>query len=208
MAELVGSMVVSGLVSLLVALVMILVRGAWTGGGGPIEPNQYAWLALSAIVGCWGVLIPAKLWQGGAEDATLRRFTMLSIGLAVGAAIYAIHSALLVSLPYEMWPFREWRFSHSWHGFYSDYGAPTIYAFLAYFGIVFFIPRWWRLADPLRRSRLAIWATAFDIGAAGIANLVLPFPQPWGFLLVATVSIAVQMSSTWIPWANRTRAAQ
>ena len=49
MAEFVGSMVVSGLVSLFVALVMILVRGAIS-GGNPVEPNQYAWLAISAIV--------------------------------------------------------------------------------------------------------------------------------------------------------------
>ena len=114
-------MVVSGFVSLLVALVMILVRGAMS-SGSPIEPNQYAWLAISAIIGAWGVLIPAKLWQGNAEDATLRRFTMVSIGLAVGAAVYAIHRLLLVSLPYEMFPFHEWRFTRSWHGFYSDYG--------------------------------------------------------------------------------------
>ena len=79
---------------------------------------------------------------------------MVSIGLAVGAAVYAIHRLLLVNLPYEMFPFHEWHFTRSWHGFYSDYGAPTIYAFLAYFGIVFFMPRWWRLADPLRHSRL------------------------------------------------------
>ena len=100
-AELVGSMFASAIVALLVALVMVLIRG----GGAEshaVELNQYAWLALSAIAGSWGVLIPAKLWQGGREDATLRRFMMLAIGLIVGAAAYGIQSGLFVPLHYEM----------------------------------------------------------------------------------------------------------
>ena len=48
------------------------------------------------------MLIPAKLWQGAREDATLRRFAMLAVGLLVGAAAYGIQTGLLVNLPYEM----------------------------------------------------------------------------------------------------------
>jgi heme A synthase len=74
-----------------------------------------------------------------------------------------------------------------------------IYAFLTYFGFVYFVPRWWRQANPLRHARVSVWSSAVVVFWAGIANIVLPFPQPWGFMLVATISIAVQMASVWIP---------
>ena len=45
-------------VPMVIALVMILPRD-WH--SRPAELSQYAWLALSAVVGTWGVLIPAKL---------------------------------------------------------------------------------------------------------------------------------------------------
>ena len=69
---------------------------------------------------------------------------------------------------------------------------------MAYFGFLFFIPRWWRQADPLRRTRLSIWSTVVIVFWAGLANMLFLFPQPWGFMLVATISIAVQMASVWI----------
>jgi hypothetical protein len=132
---------------------------------------------------------------------------MLAIGLAVGAAAYTIQSTLLVHLNYEM--FHDgWHGRRSWQGFYGLDGAPMIYAFLTYFGFVFLVPRWWRQANPLRHARLSVWSTAVVVFWAGIANMIWPFPQPWGFMLAATISIAVQMASVWIPRASRGRGIE
>jgi hypothetical protein len=203
--ELAGSMFAGAIVAILVALVMFLVRGG-TGAGTTPEQNQYAWLTLSAIIGTWGVLIPAKLWQGAREDATLRRFAMLAVGLLVGAAAYGIQTGLLVNLPYEMNhhlppPFNgnAWR-----RDFYDVYGKPS-YAYLTYFGFLFFIMKWWRQANPLRHSRLSLWSVAVTVFCAGVANMLWPLPQPWGLMLAATISISVQMASTWIPIRDRGR---
>jgi hypothetical protein len=205
--ELAGSMFAGATVAILVALVMFLVRGG-TGAGTAPELNQYAWLALSAIIGSWGVLIPAKLWQGAREDTTLRRFAMLAVGLLVGAAAYGLQTGLLVNLPYEMNHHLPPPFSgngNAWRqNFYDVYGKPS-YAYLTYFGFLFFIMKWWRQANPLRHSRLSLWSVAVTVFCAGVANMLWPLPQPWGLMLAATISISVQMASSWIPIRDRGR---
>jgi hypothetical protein len=205
--ELAGSMFAGAIVAILVALVMFLVRGG-AGGGTTPELNQYAWLALSAIIGAWGVLIPAKLWEGAREDTTLRRFAMLAVGLLVGAAAYGIQTDLLVNLPYEMNHHLPPPFSgngNAWRqNFYDVYGKPS-YAYLTYFGFLFFVMKWWRQANPLRHSRLSLWSVAVTVFCAGVANMLWPLPQPWGLMLAATISISVQMASTWIPIRDRGR---
>jgi hypothetical protein len=204
-AELIGSMFSGAIVAILVAFVMFLVRGG-ASVGTTANLNQYAWLALTATVGTWGVLIPAKLWQGGREDVTLRRFAMLAVGLLVGAAAYGIQSGLLVDMPYEMNDHLPPPIAHNnvWHNYYTVFGKPT-YAYLTYFAFLFFIMKWWRQANPLRHSRLSIWSVAVTVFFAGVANMIWPLPQPWALMVAATISISVQMASTWIPMRERGR---
>ncbi len=204
-AELVGSMFASAIVAILVAFVMFLIRGG-ARASTSADLNQYAWLALTSIVGSWGVLIPAKLWQGAREDVALRRFAMLAVGLLVGAAAYGLQSSLLVDLPYEMNrhlppPIAEHGFIQN---FYNEYGKPS-YAYLTYFGFLFFIVKWWRHANPLRHSRLSLWYVIVTVFCAGVANMLWPLPQPWALMLAATISISVQMASSWIPLRERGR---
>ena len=71
-------------------------------------------------------------------------------------------------------------------------------AFLAYFGFLFVLLRWWRQADPVRSARLSLWATACTVLVAWVLNLFWPFPQPWGIMVAATMSIAVQLASPWV----------
>ena len=204
-AELAGSMFVGAIVAILVAFVMFLIRGG-ASVGSTAELNQYAWLAITATVGTWGVLIPAKLWQGGREDVTLRRFAMLAVGLLVGAAAYGIQSGLLVDMPYEMNDHLPPPIAHNnvWHNYYTVFGKPT-YAYLTYFAFLFFIMKWWRQANPLRHLRLSLWSVAVSVFFAGVANMLWPLPQPWALMVAATISISVQMASIWIPLRERGR---
>ena len=57
---------------------------------------------------------------------------------------------------------------------------------------------WWKQADPLRRTRLSFWAVLWSAIAAGLVHLFVPFPHPWGSLIAAGASIAVQLSTPWI----------
>jgi hypothetical protein len=194
--QLIGSMLLSGLACAVIALVLSLLRGKLP------EPNQYAWLAVCAILGSWAVLIPAKFWESSRGDAALRRFVMLVIGLALGATFFALTQWLMVSILYDG---RGWTFGGPGRNglFYGADGSPESIAFFTYFGFLFVLLRWWRLADPLRSTRLSIWHTAVAVFWAAVLSAFWPFPQPWGLMLAATIAIAVQLSAPWLTPAER-----
>ncbi len=198
MTQLFGSMLLSTLICLVVSLVVIILRGETP------EPAQYAWLATSAVLGSWTILIPAKFWEGRSGDVAIRRFVMLVMGLCLGALSYGLFSWLLVSLPhrqtYEM-PITRDALRH----FFSADGSPQMIAFLAYFGFLFVIPRWWKQADPLRSTRLSIWHTLVVVFWSWVLTLFWGFPQPWGLMLTATVAIAVQLASPWLSVTERVK---
>ena len=89
-------------------------------------------------------------------------------------------------------------------GMYASDGSPLLPTYLVYFGGLFLILRWWKQADPLRKTRLSVWATAACVLWAWVLNMFWQFPQPWGFMLAATMSIAVQLSAPWL--GDRERA--
>jgi hypothetical protein len=194
--QLVGSLLLSGVVCVVVALVMMILRGE------KVDLSQYAWLAATSILGAWAVLVPAKIWESASGDAALRRFAMLVIGLGFGLFAFGIYNWLLIQLPYN--PKMMGGFGrHFGQSFYGADGGPTSIAFLAYFGFLFVLLRWWRLADPLRATRLSIWHTAVAVFWGTILSLFWPFPQPWGLMVAATVAVSVQLAAPWISSGER-----
>ena len=181
LADLIGSMLLAAIVVLVVSLVVVLFRMS-APSGSPIELNQYAWLALSAIVGTWSIMIPAKVWEYRPADAALRRFVMLVLGLGVGFAAYGLYTWLLVQLPYD---FHD-QLAHGImtarlrHGFYGPDGAPLIFAFLAYFGLLWLVPRWWRQAYLRRSTRLSIWSVVVTLFWAAAHQWHLAVPAALG----------------------------
>jgi serine/threonine protein kinase len=201
--QLVGSLILSSVVALVVSLVMVVFRG------GRIEANQYAWLALTSTIGAWAVLIPGKLWEGRDGDPIVRRFIFLVIGLAVGGVAYGLSDVLLARLPNEV----DLSMDGPWQRdlvqrTYDSYGLPLPVAFLAYFGFLYLVPRWWRQTDPLRRTRLSVYFTTVVAFWALVLHQFWFFPQPWGVMLAVTISIAVQLASRWVspPERNVTHA--
>ena len=163
--------------------------------------SEYAWLGLCGAIGAWGVLIPAKLWEGRQGDAVLRRFVMLGIGLAFGLVAFETGPRLLkivldneIVMPHVQTDGRP---------AYSVEGQPEVMGFLAYFGFLFLLVRWWKQADPLRWSRLSLWSIMVCVFWAAALCVFWPFPQPWGMMMAGTISLAVQLSSPWIDPQNR-----
>jgi hypothetical protein len=130
---------------------------------------------------------------------------MLALGLVFGTIAFAAGDYLMVELGHRSIPrgapgariFRDW---------YDSSGDPALPAFMAYFGAIFLTIGWWKQSDPLRSSRLKIAPILLAVLAAWVWQLVLPFPQPWGFMLVAGIAIATQLSAPWLSPANRTAA--
>jgi hypothetical protein len=188
----VGSLLLSAIICPVMALVVMILRGQ------PLEPNQFAWLATSSVLGAWAVLIPAKFWEGSTGDAVSRRFVMLVIGLGFGAITFQLVNWLMVSLPYDerMNSMSHWDLHHN---FFAADGSPMLTAYLAYFGFLFAVPRWWRQADPVRKNRFGIWSTVVILFWSWLPTMFFwPFPQPWGLMLAAIIAIAVQLASPWV----------
>jgi hypothetical protein len=170
--------------------------------------SEYAWLGLCGSLGAWGVLIPAKFWEGRHGDAVLRRFVLLGIGLIFGLVAFETGPKLLkivleneVEVPHVQF---------DGHGAYSVEGQPEVMRYLAYFGFLFLLVRWWKQADPLRSSRLSLWSIMVCVFWAAVLCVIpnFSFPQPWGMMIAGTISLAVQLSSPWVdPQDRLVRAA-
>ena len=172
--ELCGSLSLTTLFAVISTLVVIalgrLSEPSTTG------EREHEWLRMGSIffltvAVCWGVLIPAKLWttssgddgkcrdfmyrMGGYVqewrtrhgDCWKRRTTMLMVGVLVGLGALWI-DGWLPQLPTaeaaidSERPIRRWSCAS---------GGPLIVAqYLSYFGLAFFIMRWWKLADRHR----------------------------------------------------------
>ncbi len=195
LAELLGSLLFAAGASMVISILLLLLRGK------PPALEQYTWLAIVTTLSAWGVLSLSKLWDGVRGDATLRRFAMLVLGFAVGAAAWGLQSALLASLPMDPeFGRRLGDVEHPRLGaelFAAD-GSPLVWGFMVYFGLLFLVLRWWRQGDSLRAKRLALWSCFATALAAWIIAILCPFPQPWGVMVALGTSLVVQISSPWI----------
>ncbi|MGA2796813.1 MAG: serine/threonine-protein kinase [Thermoguttaceae bacterium] len=193
-AELLGSLLLSSLVAVAMMVIMVLVSGYFN--NTIPKPEQCAWLLLTTIAGAWTVLIPAKFWEGTHGDAALRRFVMMVLGFGLGELAYYVSMLFMVDLPPSQHGIYTSVHFNLPRSFYSD-GRPMLMAYLAVFGALFFIIRWWRQADPLRSKRLRIWSLLITVAVAGIISSMLEFPQLWLPMVAGAISVTVQLSSPW-----------
>ncbi|MGE0534574.1 MAG: serine/threonine-protein kinase [Pirellulales bacterium] len=201
--ELLTSLLASALV---VGVICVLVTPLFD---RPLQATHYLWLAMVATAGSWGVLIPAKLWEGRSGDEVTRRFTMLIVGLALGLFAWGVERLLIVDLPYST--NSVVREATTWAGkalpggrvtsvVFDPRGAPTIEGFLAYFAFLLPVLRWWTLADPSRRTRVGLWRTAGYALWAFVLCQFWSFPEQFAVVAAASMALAVQLAS---PWCER-----
>lgn len=191
--ELLGSMVGGALVAVVMCLVMVILNSFRS---MEPRPEQYAWLLLVSIAGTWAVMIPSKIWEGTEGDAMLRRFVLMVIGLGLGALAFFSAAFLDVDLPYDA----KFTQPHNYQlppSFYEA-GRPLLMAYLACFGTMFVLVRWWRQADPLRATRMSLGAMIISIVLAWLVAALWVFPQPWLMMVAGAMSASVQLASTWV----------
>jgi hypothetical protein len=197
-AELTGSLLLSAVVCAVLCLVFLLIHQHPL--DGTLETwSLFTWLAGTSVFGAWLMLLVTKLWEGNEGDHIRRRFAMLIVGLVVGAAAYGGSTLLRVDLP----DLDQWTAHASTEGWlaehlYGEAGEPRLAAYLIYFAGLFVVLRWWTQADPLRRARMSLFATAACVMWAWVMHMFCRFPQPWGFVVAATIAVAVQLSAPWL----------
>jgi hypothetical protein len=199
--ELTGSFLMSAIVSAVLGLIILLAAGHSL-DGSVNSLSLYAWITVSSIAGSWIVLTLSKFWEGSEGDDIRRRFAMMVAGLVVGVLCFAASELLMLQLSRgEMFNVLEMPNSMIPASMYFTDGAPRVTAFLAFFATMFAILRWWRPVDPLRRTRFSLWATIVCV----FWGLLIPWQVPWGFLLIATISVASQISAPYMNKSERSR---
>jgi len=197
--ELTGGYVAAAILSGLISVALIA-------GVDQFNPDMttlslYTWLAISSTLGSWAVLSVGKFCEGVESDAWRRRALLLALGLGLGAAAWGLSDqVLLVDLASAQ---------HTWQN--VDTAFPAVDAtlltrFLVFFAAVFAIPGWWKQTDPLRKSRVNLFTLGWCVLWAGIVSVLWPFPQPWGLMLAATVSLSTQLAAPWMTSSEREAA--
>ena len=148
LAELLGSLLGSSLVAAAMCVVMVLIETFRADAAGVPRPEQFAWLLLVSVAGSWAVLIPSKFWEGIRGDPMARRFLLMVIGMGVGAAAFwaeriadggpAAGGRLSPAAAYKLPP-----------SFYALDGRPLLMAYVACFGTLFLLVRWWLQSRPV-----------------------------------------------------------
>ena len=189
--ELVGSLLGGALVAITMCVVVVILHSFHN---QIPHPEQCAWLVLMSIVGTWAVLVASKFWEGTQGEPMLRRFILLVVGLGVGVLAFEVAELLMVKMAVFPPPARNYELPASFY----DRGEPLLPAFLACFGTLFVVIRWWRQGDPLRATRLSLWATFVCVVLAALVAAAWQFPQPWLPMMAGVISVSVQLSSPWL----------
>ena len=204
LGELTGSLLSSALIAGILSVVMMTIGGtAIDDSANPLAGP--VWLWLTTTLGSWMLLVAGKWCETNSGEDVKRRFGMLVLGLAFGAIAFLAGDFLMVKF-HDGVIARSLPTSELTRGMFDATGAPGLAAFLAYFGAVFVTVRWWKQTDPLRSRRLRVSSLFTCALAAGLWQLLWPFPQPWGFMLIIAISMATQLSATWITPAERSAA--
>ncbi len=175
-----------------------------------------AWMGIMSVLSTCTILSLARRWESRTEDSIAFRFAMFIAGLILGAVSFQLSEYLLVpwesiSNPNSGIRIRvldknilENTYNRTWKGFYDPQGIPTLAGHMAYFGLLFWIVRWWRQSDILRKKKFSYWIICWSMIAAGLVQLLFYFPSPWTYWFAGITSLAVQVASPWIDPNNPT----
>jgi hypothetical protein len=174
----------------------------WTALAGTLAPVPgHQWTEVLPEVGtfffltvavCWVVLLLARVWSGRRGDAWRRRLIMLLVGAALGVGALWLEGWL------PRLPSGGFVGTHGVSSVFPSGGYYDLAAYLSYFGLVFFAPRWWRVADPRRCQRFS-FAPILSVGFWSLI-LLLVWPQPMhATVALVLASIILQMVSPWEP---------
>jgi hypothetical protein len=185
LAELSGALALSALLASLSLVVWAAFRRS---GADSLDWSELGSLYFQTVLVSWAVLIPAKLWARRNRNGLARRLTMFCMGLLVGLSTlwadgWVVHTASGTTGLNSWLP--------------SGRELAEAAGVLSYFAIALAVMRWWRLADPLRRSRFAfmpVLGTAF-----WACLLMLVWQEKSAAVSLVLASVIVQLASPWEP---------
>ncbi len=178
------------------------------------EPGweNVALFASTAVIASW-VLIGLSKWNEGRRlDGGTRRLLQMVGGVAVGLAAYGISETLLITPtpPPDTYAGTLWSqpgdpmfVSVGNRPLFIEGGRPSLLGYVAFFGVLFGLRRWWWHADAFRPKRFRIGSVIGTVLLAWLVSSIWAFPSVWAMTWAAVISSAVQLASVWTPPEER-----
>lgn len=198
-AELSGALIIATIACGLFSLLSIAAFGSILDATTAMWA-YYGWALVVSLIGAASVIVASEVWANQEGDAWLRRLTLACIGLAVGIVAWLV--SVYLNIPKEM------LFSGDMGSRVSGWGARSVPAMPAYpifFALLFLVVRWWRMADPLRRTRLSIWSVLWCAIWGAIAAELVGLDPVRHAILAIVIAVSVQLASPWIPVFRRSQ---
>ncbi len=202
--ELTGSMLASAGTIITLAVVGGLVALANDSLEMPGLTAASIWVGLMALLTSWTVLYFAKGWESREEDKAVFRFKQLAAGIALGGIAFLLSDYLIVPWSLVNNPEIIQSDMPRWNGFYDEANNPLLPAFVAHFGLLMGIVRWWRQADSIRKRRFNLFSVVATLFGAAVVQAIIPIPQPWGLMFAGITAIAIQLSANWVSSDRKT----
>jgi serine/threonine protein kinase len=157
------------------------------------RPEQAVYLYTTALLGTWGVLLPAKALEGRKVNVKVRKLIYLVIGVLVGLAVWALAGWLGVgALP--SW---ETGSSEVFRNVAGPAPAPSALGYATYFGLVYCLIGWSGMTARDRDKRFRIVPAAKAALVAGLLGVLWPSPQPLELAAVGLVALVAQSVTPW-----------
>jgi eukaryotic-like serine/threonine-protein kinase len=216
-AELAGSLAMAAVLALLLCIVWAAVLR--TNNHVKIAPYFFLTLASS-----WAVLVTAKLWGKRVDDSWLRRVTLMCLGVLIGVGALWLEGYEMPLLagseaqaradpvprpaigadPVPADSMRHW---YTGGLLVRGQDVPVAACYLAYFGLIFFLLRWWKMADRRRPHRFSFYSVVVSAVLCGVVMLCvwpsderakLALIDPTTVIMVPVMtSVVIQLVSPW-----------
>jgi hypothetical protein len=190
--ELVGSLL-GGAVSCIGLSYFGLILGGTLRNPSIESWSLYLWITITSIACCWAALLTGKAWESRDESEGFRRMTMVLTGFLIGVFSYGVARFLHADL--GLLAMHENRNAIA-RPIGLPFAPPT--ACVLVFSVLFGLLRWWRQADPLRRTRVSIWSVGLCMMWAIVLCGLFSLPTVSGCILAFAVSISIQFASPWL----------
>ncbi len=201
-AELSGSMLLAVLVAAVCSLGWMMLAITTKSH----EPNLAAFAStfFLMVMGSWAVLTPARFWEGHRGDPWLRRGVMLFFGLGLGLLAYWLNGwSLAAMLPGE--PASPTSVLVADLPMDKELPLRVLFSYLAFYGLAFFLVRWWKMAERTRSRRFSfysvlavgvpVWILFAIIGSNTNGQMGQEMLQTPVVLMLT--ALTVQMSAPW-----------
>lgn len=166
-----------------------------------LQAAPFIWMAVVVIISAIGLLGFNQHWQTKAEHDLSDRVVQAIFGAVIGVAALSLHDYLLLSGDFAI--DRNVDFRQIAEKLYNARYFPTRLAFVAHFSLLFFFVRWYRVCDPIRNTKLSLWAIMVVVTVEWCLQQFFPIGPPAGMLFAAVLVIVLQLAAPWIPMSQR-----